>query len=289
MKIRDRKWTEDELTELNQALKARYNGRWFIQGRNQPGAKSYTKEELRIKLDLNPELKTAVVFSHVLWDANLFYGEDLFQDYGEWFAETVKAASSNPRINWIIKMHPANLWKRKRDGVTGEYSEILLIREFVGKLPEQVKLLYPDTDISSLSLFELSDFAITVRGTVSTEAPCFGVTTLTAGTGRCDRFGFTVDSDSSEEYLEKLDNIEQLPSISEKQMNWARRHAHAVFCRKPWEFRSWKASFDPSGRKHMLESNLKLEAHSWEEIDSNGDLRLWAEWAADTSKVDYLE
>ena len=75
-----------------------------------------------------------MLFSHVLWDAKLFYGEDLFDNYGHWFAETVAAAAANPRMNWIIKLHPANLWKRKLSGVTFEYGELALIRERVGEL-----------------------------------------------------------------------------------------------------------------------------------------------------------
>jgi hypothetical protein len=50
-----------------------------------------------------------VVFSQVLWDANLFYGEDLFEDAGEWFVETVRVACANSAMNWLIKLHPANV------------------------------------------------------------------------------------------------------------------------------------------------------------------------------------
>jgi hypothetical protein len=288
IKLRERPWLESEQAELDEVFEARYGGKWFLQARNQPAARGYARNELVSQLGLNASRKTVAVFSHVLWDANLFFGEDLFQDYGEWFVETVKAAVANPEVNWIIKMHPANLWKRQRAGVTSEYSEMLLIREAIGELPSHVKIMFPDSDVSTRSLFDLADFAITVRGTVSAEAPCFGVTTLTAGTGRCDQFGFTVDSNSAEAYLAKLADIQNLPAMTDQQIQWAKRHAHTVFCRKPWVFKSWRASFDRSGRKHMLDSNLELAAHSWDEIEDNGDLRLWAEWASDPSLVDYL-
>jgi len=286
--LRERDWTDAEQAELDEVFDARYGGKWFLQARNQPSACNVDQAEMIQQLGLDPQRKTAVVFSHVLWDANLFFGEDLFQDYGEWFVETVKAAVANPEINWIIKLHPANLWKRQRAGVTSKYSEMLLIQENIGELPEHVQVMYPDTDVSTRSLFNLAEYAITVRGTVSSEAPCFGVTTLTAGTGRCDQFGFTVDSDSAEAYLAKLADIQNLPAMTNQQIQWAKRHAHTVFCRKPWVFKSWRASFDRSGRKHMLDSNLELAAHSWDEIGDNEDLRLWAEWASDPSQVDYL-
>ena len=288
MQLRDQVWTEKEAVELEEVFAARYGGKWFLQARNQPGTRDFSCDEIVSSLGLDNRLKTVVVFSHVLWDANLFFGEDLFKDYGEWFSETVKAAVANQEVNWIIKMHPANAWKRQRAEVRTEYAETVLIRDAVGDLPGHVQLMLPDTDVSTRSLFELADYAVTVRGTVSSEAPCFGVTTLTAGTGRCDRYGFTVDSNSANEYLEKLGCIQKIPRMTEQQVDWAKRHAHTVFCRKPWVFNSWVADFDQTGRKHMLESNLRLNAVSWDEIDGNGDIGLWADWAEISESVDYL-
>ena len=144
-----------------------------------------------------PDKQTAVVFSHVLWDANMFFGRDLFADQEEWFVETVRAACANDRVNWIVKLHPANVWKRRRDGVTGELDEHVAIREHIGELPPHVKLLEPDTDISTWSLFDVTDFGVTIRGSVGFELPCFGKPALTAGTGFYSGRGFTVDSDTA--------------------------------------------------------------------------------------------
>ena len=41
---------------------------------------------------LDPERKTAAIFSHILYDATFFYGESLFADYEEWLVEAVRAA-----------------------------------------------------------------------------------------------------------------------------------------------------------------------------------------------------
>ena len=37
----------------------------------------------------NKNKPLVVIFSHVMWDANLFYGEDIFKDTGDWFAQTI--------------------------------------------------------------------------------------------------------------------------------------------------------------------------------------------------------
>jgi len=288
--LRDTPWTERDERELGEIFAGRYGGRWFLQARNQLQAEALSRTQIAERFELDPAKKTAVVFSHLLWDANLFYGEDLFEDYGDWFVQTVRAACSNPRLNWLIKMHPANVWKRARMSTTTELSEVALIREQVGALPAHVRLLYPDEKVSTRSLFEMADYGITVRGTVAVELPCFGKPTLTAGTGRCHGLGFTVDSATREEYLTRLATLETLAPLTPQETQWAKRHAHTVFCRRPWFMKSFKASFLPVGSaRHLLEHNLQLTANSLEALRENGDLAKFAAWATGDQNVDYLD
>jgi hypothetical protein len=291
LKIREEPWTQEKDDELTEIFEGRYGGRWYLQSRNQPGTRTLSRDEIGKELGLDPKLKVAGVFSHVLWDANLFFGEDLFDDYGHWFVETVKAACANPAVNWLIKLHPANVWKRARESDAGELAELVQIRQHIGELPDHVKLLHPDTTVGTRALFDLCDYGITVRGTVGLELPCFGVTTFTAGTGRCDRFGFTVDSETKEEYLGHMANIQDFGPPSEEQIRWAKSHAHAVFCQRPWMMKSFRAEFGKSsGRaRDRMEQNLFLTAGSTPEIEANDDLGKWARWAAESDNVDYLD
>ena len=81
----------------------------------QAGKRIKTADEVRAQLGLDPAKKTAVVFSHVLWDANMFFGEDLFEDQ-----ETVARRDGARRparttgVNWVVKLHPANMYKTRR-------------------------------------------------------------------------------------------------------------------------------------------------------------------------------
>ncbi|MGQ0663090.1 MAG: hypothetical protein ACT4P2_05800 [Pseudomonadota bacterium] len=285
-----RPWTAREDDEVDRMFADRYSGKWFLQSRNQPGVRDAHRAAIGARLTLDPAKKTAVVFSPVLWDANLFFGEDLFEDYGDWFAETVRALAANPNLNWLVKLHPANLWKRAREGVEGEYSELGLIRARVGALPPHVKLLYPDSDISTRSLFEFADYGVTVRGTAGMELPCLGKPTLTAGTGRYSGLGFTVDSASAAEYLERLARLHLLAPMTEAERELARRHAHAAFVLRPWRMRSFKSAFlDHTERGgHPLDHNLVAVARSLDEARRNGDLERFSRWAQG-GDVDYIE
>jgi hypothetical protein len=281
-------WSEAMGCALVKEIDQRYDGTWFLQGRNQPGARPRSRGEIMRELHLDPAKPIAVVFSHVLWDANLFYGEDLFEDYGDWFVQTVRAACANPHVNWIVKLHPANVWKRARERVTSELSEVQLIRQHIGDLPTHVQLLYPDSTISTRSLFETIDYAVTVRGTTGMEAACFGVRVFTAGTGRYSGLGFTTDSSSKEEYLERMAEIHQYGCLSEAELLRAKQHAYGVFCLRPWTMRSFRSVFVHRERgAHPLDANLRCVARFVEEMRQNGDLDCWADWAEGTD-VDYL-
>lgn len=283
-------WTDEYEASLTAEFQNRYGGKWFLQRRNQPGVKKKTKEEIIKQLAFDPSKKIAVIFSPVLWDANLFYGEDLFEDFGDWFVQTIQAACKNPHVNWIVKLHPANLWKLAREKVMQELAEVTLIREKIGPLPTHVKLLFPNTDISTWSLFELTDYGVTVRGTVGMELPCLGKPVFTAGTGRYSGLGFTIDSSTPGDYLRKLATIQTFGSLSQGQTLLAKKHAYAVFLLRPWAMKSFRAVFNYKKRGvHALDHNLFLAVSSLEEIRKNGDLEKLAKWATESKNVDYLE
>jgi hypothetical protein len=281
-------WTAQKEAELAAIFADLYGGKWVRQRVNQQNTERFDAGAVIAELGLDPSKKTAAVFSHVLWDANLFWGEDLFEDYGEWFVETLRAAVANDRVNWIVKLHPANLWKRQLDGVDTELAELALIRRHLGELPPHVKLVLPETRISADSLYPMIDWGVTVRGTVGMELPCFGIPALTAGTGRYSGLGFTEDSSSREEYIGRLGRIERIGRLAPEAVLRAKKHAHAVFTRRPWLMKSMRCTFNlPYRANFPLNQNVELTASSMAEMDAAGDLRAWAEWAV-SDRLDYL-
>jgi len=154
-------------------------------------------------------------------------------------------------------------------------------------LPEHVRLVPPDTKVSTLSLFRAAHVGITVRGSIGYEMPCFGAPVVTAGTGRYSGFGFTHDHGSASEYLATLARLESVPRLSAEQTRRAKVHAYALMVQRPWTFSSFRAEIG-SDVTNPLNQNLYLSASSFEEIACNGDLTSFADWATDGNAVDYL-
>jgi hypothetical protein len=285
-------WTPELDAELDREFAHRYDGTTFLSRWNQAWARPASREEIVRQLGLDPGRKTAVVFSHILWDANMFYGRDLFADQEEWFVETVRAACENDRVNWVVKLHPANVWKLRRDGYEGELDEYIAIREHIGELPAHVRLLPPDTDISTWSLFPLTDYGVTIRGSTGFELPCFGKPALTAGTGFYSGRGFTVDSGSRDEYLDRLRRIDELPPLSSEQVTLARKHAYALFRLRQTRFTTFRSvyrSVDEIDANSPFEATIEVNARSPHELETADDLRRFGDWAVDSRALDYLE
>lgn len=275
-------WTDEHWRELRTELEQCYgSGEWYGEVGTQANARLSQGADIRARLGLDPARKTAVIFPHIFWDATFFWGVDVFADYEDWFRETVRAAIANPAIDWIVKVHPANLVKNLRDGINAEFSELKVLAEF-GPLPAHIIVLPADTSIATWSLFGVADYCLTVRGTVGIEAALSGLTVVTAGTGRYDRMGFTVDATTPEQYRDILARLQDIPPPDAGQVERARRYGYGVFLLRPTSLASINFRFSRG-----TEASLSVTvAHEGVGLDSP-DFTALASWFK-TSDADFL-
>lgn len=286
-KLKTMQWTPSHWETLKLELVTCYDtGEWYSEVGTQFNTTNLSEAQLIERLGIDANKKTAVIFPHIFWDATFFWGSDLFENYEEWFIETVKAACANDRLNWIIKVHPANLVKDRRDGVSGEHSELAAIRRVVGELPlpPHVKLLPADTDISTLSLYSIMDLCVTVRGTVGIEAACFGIPVVTAGTGRFDRMGFTLDPDSKQEYLARLESADAVQPLDAHQTELARRYAYGILMQRPVALQMVNMKYRAS---ETADLDIEFRARTIAELTASEDIRSIADWITGGGE-DYL-
>ena len=266
-------------------LKSTYvSGDWFSEVGTQFNKKLYTPQELADKLVVDKGKKVAVVFAHMFWDATFFGGNNIFKDYYDWFINLLKAANENKNINWVIKLHPANSVKAKRDNYKGKHKELAAIFDILGKIPDHIKIIPSGSDINTFSLFPFMDYCLTVRGTIGIEASCMGVTTLTAGEGRYDKLGFTYDFNSQHKYLETLKRLENLPKISSEQVELACRYAYGVFILRPIKFDIVDRSYLVDDRATM---NFKFLFENRNEFENSLFVRKLREFIL-SGKEDFL-
>jgi len=225
----ERPFTDADWQSLYRELEGCYaSGQWYSEVGTQFNKTMIPQQKLRDRLGLRPDRPTVLVFPHIFWDGTFFWGEDVFADYQAFFEETMRVARQCPEIDWVVKVHPANVVKNRRDGVNARPGEWDILGS-PETLPRHIRVLDADSDISTWSLFQIGDMCVTVRGTVGIEAACLGLTTVTAGTGRYDGLGFTQDVKNPEDFRELLRNAATVPKPEAEAVERARRFAARIF------------------------------------------------------------
>ena len=260
-------------------------GEWYGEVGTQTNKEIVEASEIIAALGLDTTKKTAAIFPHIFWDATYFWGVDLFDNYEHWFVEVLRVAVLSPDVNWIVKIHPANIVKDARDKVTGEHSEARAIRNHFGKLPDHVKVIPANRSISTFSLLGAIDYCLTVRGTVGIEAACRGITVLTAGTGRYDGRGFTVDSQSKEEYLSRLRNLADLEAPSPDTVAMARKYAFGLLLCRPLRLTSVRMEYAQDANASL---STRFAASSHGELWEARDVQSLCKWI-NSEQEDYCD
>ncbi|MGH3465333.1 MAG: hypothetical protein ACRDP9_28015 [Kribbellaceae bacterium] len=136
------------------------------------------------------------VYNHAVSDA-LNTNVEIFTDLGAWFEDTALYAERRDDVNWLFVDHPS---QDKYDAT-----------DFFGKLAAQ----YSDAahmgfvqswDISKNLMWSLVDLGITVRGSISTELPAFGIPCIQAGWSEWSELGFSILADDVDEYWQIVDD-----------------------------------------------------------------------------------
>lgn len=286
--IETKKISKVQENEFLKELNFCYNsGRWYEEVGTQYDKVFVSKEQFYNSLQLDKNLKTAVLFSHIFWDGTFFYGKDLFTDYEDWFKETIKIMIKNKNMNWLIKVHPANKVKDARDNMSN-YSEFNAIKDIINKLPKNIKLIDFDHKVSTLSYFNIIDYCLTVRGTVGIEAACFGIPVITAGSGRYDNLGFTKDHKNKKDYLNTILNLHKVKVNKEKTKQLALKFAYYLYIIRTFSTDHLHFYFDKNDKNdnNSMFCNIKNSNHN-ELFDVDGINKL-KDWIL-SKEEDYLE
>jgi hypothetical protein len=283
-------WSEDNDRAVTSRIAANYaSNAWYNRQQLQDGKVVMSAAAVRNALALDPAKKTAVIFAHILYDATFFYGESLFDDYEEWLIETVRAAIANPRLNWVVKVHPVNVWRSRMDGAELVQLESESLRRHFGTLPPHIKLMQADTEINTFSLFEVADYGLTVRGTIGMELPCFGIPVVTAGTGRYSGRGFTIDPATRQDHAALLERLHEIPRLDAEAIRLARIHYHGALHLRPVPMESFVLDFNAAPRAgEPARQDVRLTRRADAQLLKTRDIGRLANWLTASDATELL-
>lgn len=195
------------------------------------------------------------VFAHINWDSVSDYAPMAYPSFDDWMLDTIRHVIDIPEVQWLIKVHPIEAWDNPATGVQR------LIERHFPTLPDHVRVIPAEEDISPANMYELIDGGVTVYGTAGLELALLGKPVIVAGEAHYGGKGFTHEGLTPVTYRKLLSQAAALGPLNAEQRANVRKYAYSHFIRRqiPLEIvhdprASWW-SLQPEKRDLLLPGN----------------------------------
>lgn len=184
-----------------------------------------TRDEWIRENSVDCSKKNIVIMAHCFSDdANTTTSRSIYRDYYQWLVSTLEIIQNIDNVNWLLRAHPGR----------GFYNEGDFIYGIFKKYANKENIIILDDSLSSESLYNIIDGAVTVVGTCGLEFSSFGIPVVCAGLASYGGFGFTIEPLTEQEYIECLNSMDKIRRLSDEKIDIARKVSYAYFnLRKP--------------------------------------------------------
>jgi hypothetical protein len=181
--------------------------------------------ELRARYAPNDKPVWAV-FAHINWDSVSDFAPMAYASFDDWMLDTLRHIVDIPDVQWLVKVHPVEAWDNPATGVQR------LIERYFPELPDHVKVVPAEENISPANLYELIDGGVTVYGTAGLELALLGKPVIVAGEAHYGGKGFTHEGRTPDAYRELLKRASQIGPLLPEQRLDVRKYAYSHFIRR---------------------------------------------------------
>jgi hypothetical protein len=177
------------------------------------------------ELGLDAGATVISLFTNVVWDAQIYYRHNAFEDIFDWLYSTIEYFESRKPLQLVIRIHPAET----KGGFMTRQPLMADLRRRFPVLPSNVFVIPSESAISSYTVAEMSSAALIYGTKMGLEIALRGIPVVVAGETFNRGKGFTYDVETREEYFSLLDRIEALPRNNEQMVERARKFAYYLF------------------------------------------------------------
>ena len=185
-------------------------------------------EELYNSLKIDKTRPVVSLFTNVVWDAQILYSSNVFSDIFDWLFTSIEAFGKNKKVWLVIRIHPA-----ESKGAYPTKQPILeeIYRGFK-RLPDNVRIITPESDISSYTLAGESKVAIIYGTKMGLEIALMRIPLIICGETFSRGKGYGLDITSKQQYLDILKNIHTYPPMKNEDYEKALRYAYYFYFRR---------------------------------------------------------
>jgi hypothetical protein len=209
--------------ELMQYLASRREGLfdWIVFHR----PTTQNARDLARQVGIDPSKPVIGLLTNVSWDAQLHYPANAFPNMLEWLVQTCEYFATRPDLQLLVRIHPAEI-----SGFPPSRQPIL--RELAARVPRlspNVKVVPPESGMSTYGLMSLCNAAIIYGTKMGVELTSVGVPVIVAGEAWIRNKGLTHDAGTPEQYFAILDRLPFAGKLEPAQLVRARRYAYHFF------------------------------------------------------------
>ena len=157
---------------------------------------------IRSALNLSADRRLLVLFTNVSWDLFVAERDFAFDGQMEWIAATFEFVRRHPELDLVVRAHPAEIVPKFQ--TRGRI--VQQIEERFAPLPPNVRLIGPESTVSSNTLRSMASVNLVYCSSVGMEAIIAGQPVLICGNPYYARKGFSINVDSPDQYDRLLED-----------------------------------------------------------------------------------
>lgn len=234
-------WSAESETEITEYLRSRWQGSndwiWF-----------HEKPEERFdriaeQLGLDRTKPMIGMLTNVMWDAQLHYRANAFPDMLSWVLDTINYFAQRPDLQLVIRIHPAEI----RGTLPSRQPLLREIERVWSELPKNIKVIPPDSQVSTYAVMEHCDSVIIFGTKMGVELTSLGIPVIVAGEAWIRNKGVTLDASSREEYELLLQGLPLGKRLDPEMRRRALKYAYHFFFRRmiPFDFMEPTGAWPP--------------------------------------------
>jgi len=171
------------------------------------------------------------MLTNVVWDAQLHYPANAFDNMIDWVLKTIVYFSRRPDLQLLIRVHPGEL--APPGGSTKSRQPIVEeIRKAFPTLPANVFIVGPESPLSTYEAMDRCNAVIIYGTKTGVELTSTGSHVIVAGEAWIRNKGVTADAISEESYFAQLDALPRKQQTDEALVRRARQYAYHFFFRR---------------------------------------------------------
>lgn len=189
-------------------------------------------------LGLDPAKPIIGLLTNVMWDAQLHYKANAFPNMLTWVFDTINYFSRRPELQLVIRIHPAEI----RGTLPSKQPLLAEIAKRWPLLPDNIKVIGPESQISTYAVMEKCDTVIIYGTKTGVELTSMGIPVIVAGEAWIRNKLVTLDASSRDEYEQLLDALPSQKRLDEDIRTRALKYAFHFFYRRMIPLRCMKAT-----------------------------------------------